>query len=105
MLERSGHPANGDGAANGSGNGAANGNGHLPPTRRFRPPPSEGVRSNGDSGDVTVGLVGLGYWGPNLLRVLADQPDVRVRWICDQRPARLERMSRRYPAPRATTEL
>ena len=30
-----------------------------------------------------VAVVGLGYWGPNLLRVLADNPNVEVRWICD----------------------
>jgi predicted dehydrogenase len=54
--------------------------------------------------ELTVGLVGLGYWGPNLLRVLIDRPDVRVRWICDQQTDRLERMRRRHPAVRATTE-
>jgi predicted dehydrogenase len=48
-------------------------------------------------------LVGLGYWGPNLLRVLAERTDVEVAWICDLREDRLERASRRYPAPRATT--
>jgi predicted dehydrogenase len=42
-------------------------------------------------------VVGLGYWGPNLLRVLMDIPDVEVTWICDLDPARLERFGRRYP--------
>jgi predicted dehydrogenase len=46
---------------------------------------------------TTVGIVGLGYWGPNLLRVLAEMPDVYVKWICDLERDRLERLRRRYP--------
>jgi predicted dehydrogenase len=53
----------------------------------------------------TVAVVGLGYWGPNLLRVLIERTDVRVSWICDQDPARFERLTRRYPTVRATTNL
>jgi hypothetical protein len=33
-----------------------------------------------------VAVVGLGYSGPNLLRVLVDHPDADVRWICDANP-------------------
>jgi predicted dehydrogenase len=51
---------------------------------------------------IRVGLVGLGYWGPNLLRVLADLPPVEVTWICDLDEARLRRYARRYPATRPT---
>jgi predicted dehydrogenase len=50
-----------------------------------------------------VALVGLGYWGPNLLRVLADNVDVDLRWICDQDAERLARSHRRFPATRPTT--
>ncbi len=32
-------------------------------------------------------MVGLGYWGPNLLRVLGEMPDVEVEWICDLDPS------------------
>jgi len=45
----------------------------------------------------SVAVVGLGYWGPNLLRVLIDRTDVTVRWICDSDTARLARFGRRYP--------
>jgi serine/threonine protein kinase len=41
-----------------------------------------------------VGVIGLGYWGPNLLRVLADDPDVEVKWLCDRDPERLARFAR-----------
>jgi predicted dehydrogenase len=37
--------------------------------------------------------------------VLADLPGVEVRWICDQRPDRLERMARRYPGAKPTNEV
>jgi predicted dehydrogenase len=53
---------------------------------------------------MQVGLIGLGYWGPNLLRVLGDRPDVDARWICDLREDRLERFARRYPGVQATTD-
>src|SRR4051794_13570722 len=52
---------------------------------------------------LTVGVIGLGYWGPNLLRVLADDPDVVVRWICDRDAERLARLHRRYPATQPTS--
>ncbi len=53
----------------------------------------------------TVAVVGLGYWGPNLLRVLFERSDVDVRWICDRDEARLRRLTRRYPSIELTTRL
>jgi predicted dehydrogenase len=50
------------------------------------------------SGQLTFGLVGLGYWGPNLLRVLSEAPDIEVKWICDRDPQRLGQMGLRYPS-------
>ena len=52
-----------------------------------------------------LAIVGLGYWGPNLLRVLADDATVDLRWICDRDRERLARFHRRYPAARPTTEV
>jgi predicted dehydrogenase len=52
-----------------------------------------------------VAVIGLGYWGPNLLRVLADKPEAEVRWICDLDRERLGRFRRRYPSVRTTTHL
>ncbi len=54
-------------------------------------------------GLVTVAVTGLGYWGPNLLRVLMDLPDVEVTWICDLDQDRLTRFGRRYPGVRMTS--
>src|SRR5579884_1603182 len=54
------------------------------------------------TGTRSVAVVGLGYWGPNLLRVLFERGDVDVRWICDLDPDRLARLRRRYPGIRPT---
>src|SRR4051812_15091615 len=62
-------------------------------------------RFNSNNGSkVNVALVGLGYWGPNLLRALFELPDVEVSYICDLDPERLERFGRRYPSARPTRD-
>ncbi|MDX6384726.1 MAG: hypothetical protein QOK48_2299 [Blastocatellia bacterium] len=53
---------------------------------------------------TTVGVIGLGYWGPNLLRNFAENESAELRWICDGDPTRLAAMSRRYPAAQTTTD-
>jgi predicted dehydrogenase len=52
---------------------------------------------------LRVGVVGLGYWGPNLVRNLHEVPDVEVAAICDLSEEALERVGRRFPAVRRTT--
>jgi predicted dehydrogenase len=52
-----------------------------------------------------IAVVGLGYWGPNLLRVLFERTDVDVRWICDSDRTRVDRLARRYPSVRTTQSL
>lgn len=53
---------------------------------------------------IRVGVVGLGYWGSNLVRNLHDLPGCELRWCCDSDPARVER-SRAVSAARHTTDL
>jgi predicted dehydrogenase len=53
---------------------------------------------------VRYGIVGLGYWGPNLLRVLSDLPQAEVRWMCDRDRSRLERFGARHPSVRQTQD-
>jgi predicted dehydrogenase len=48
-------------------------------------------------------MVGLGYWGPNLLRNLMELEDAEVIRICDRREDVLATHLRRYPALRPTT--
>jgi predicted dehydrogenase len=54
---------------------------------------------------VRVAVVGLGYWGPNLVRNLQECPSAELVSICDRREEPLARMARRYPAVTTTTDL
>lgn len=56
------------------------------------------------TGNIKVGVIGCGYWGPNLLRNLADNEGAELRWICDLDTQRLATMGRRYPAARQTSD-
>jgi predicted dehydrogenase len=57
------------------------------------------VTGNGREPDaVRIAVVGLGYWGPNLVRNLQEVEGAEVAWICDSRRERLEPLTRRYPA-------
>ncbi|MGV1049410.1 MAG: Gfo/Idh/MocA family protein [Solirubrobacterales bacterium] len=61
--------------------------------------------ANGTLPPLRFGLIGLGYWGPNLLRVLADMPEAEIAWICDLDSTRLERFGRRFPGSARTTDV
>jgi len=51
---------------------------------------------------ATVGVIGCGYWGPNLLRNLSQLPISRVKYCCDMEDARLNHMKALYPQVTAT---
>ncbi len=53
----------------------------------------------------SVAVVGLGYWGPNRLRILNELPETDVRWICDRDEDRLARHAQRNPLTRPTTDI
>jgi predicted dehydrogenase len=59
------------------------------------------VREDGDD-PVRVGVVGLGYWGPNLVRNLYELGDAEIVWVCDSNEPRLSVVAQRYPAVSAT---
>jgi predicted dehydrogenase len=46
---------------------------------------------------INIGVVGCGYWGPNLVRNLSHLSDCKVRLMCDSNPQRLKHMSTLYP--------
>jgi predicted dehydrogenase len=50
-----------------------------------------------------VAVVGLGYWGPNLVRNLHELPDAELAVVCDMRQEALDAIGRRYPAVATTT--
>jgi predicted dehydrogenase len=54
---------------------------------------------------MNVGLIGYGYWGPNLARVLNQTQKCDFVAICDSNPANLQRALRQYPALRGYSRL
>jgi predicted dehydrogenase len=54
---------------------------------------------------VSVGVVGLGYWGPNLARNFGSLPGAELRWCCDAREVVRDRIAPRHPSTRFTGEL
>lgn len=47
--------------------------------------------------DIRFGVVGYGYWGPNIVRNLRSLPGACVASLCDQRKDALRRASQSYP--------
>ena len=54
---------------------------------------------------VTVGVVGLGYWGPNLARNFAALEDCELRWCCDASEEARARWDGAFPSARFTGDL
>jgi predicted dehydrogenase len=56
-------------------------------------------------GQVTVGIVGLGYWGPNLARNFSVLEDCELRWCCDASVVAHERWRSAFPGTRFAADL
>jgi predicted dehydrogenase len=54
---------------------------------------------------VGVAVVGVGYWGPNLVRNFETSPSSTVRWICDLSLDRAREAAARAAVPRFTDSL
>jgi len=52
---------------------------------------------------ISVGVAGLGYWGPNLVRNLSTSARTELAWLCDTHGDRLEAIGRQHPGVRCTT--
>jgi predicted dehydrogenase len=55
-----------------------------------------------DQESIGIAVIGLGYWGPNVVRNLHEVPGAEVRAICDLRTDALNGIRRRYPAVHTT---
>lgn len=49
-----------------------------------------------------IGIIGYGYWGPNLLRNFMETTNATVTMVSDLRPERLAQAALRYPTLRTT---
>ena len=59
---------------------------------------------SGKSGEVKIGLVGYGHWGPNHARVFNDLDGCRVIVVADRNPQRLQVVGRQAPGTVTTTD-
>jgi predicted dehydrogenase len=55
--------------------------------------------------EIRIGVVGLGYWGPNLARNFAALEGCSLAWCCDASPAARERWSGVFASARFTADL
>jgi predicted dehydrogenase len=53
---------------------------------------------------IRAGVIGYGYWGPNLARNFAECPEARLVAVSDRRPERLALAQTRYPGIQASTD-
>ena len=52
---------------------------------------------------IKLGVVGLGYWGPNLVRNFSEVDNCHVAMACDCDEGKLKPIKRRYPYVEVTT--
>ncbi|MGL4617694.1 Gfo/Idh/MocA family protein [Chroococcidiopsis sp.] len=53
---------------------------------------------------INIGVIGYGYWGPNLVRTFADLPGAKVVAVSDFKIERLAKVQSRYPSVKVTTD-
>src|SRR4030095_9782957 len=53
---------------------------------------------------IRIGVIGYGYWGPNVVRNLRGLDGCHVSAVCDQSPAALKRIKHAYPDLPVTTQ-
>jgi len=53
---------------------------------------------------IRIGVIGYGYWGPNIVRNLHGLSTTQTVMVCDKSPAALARVSKAYPGIRTTTD-
>jgi len=53
---------------------------------------------------INVGVIGCGYWGPNLIRNFAEIPGADLVAVADLRPGQLNKVKTNYPGVHTTTD-
>ena len=65
---------------------------------------SNGHANGLNSSIISVGVIGYGYWGPNIVRNFQGCSRTRVAMVCDKNPAALAQVQRNYPSLEVTTD-
>jgi predicted dehydrogenase len=71
---------------------------------RERAPAKETTSQRNPADVVRVGVIGFGYWGPNIVRNLSGLENCELAAVCDKSPVALKRVTRAYPGVHATTD-
>jgi predicted dehydrogenase len=66
---------------------------HLFESTAYRPSPA-----------VRFGVIGYGYWGPNIVRNISGLDNCRLMAVCDRCPAALKRAGKTYPGVTLTSD-
>ncbi len=79
------------------------------PAAKSRPPRVDAARLDRferprQANAVRVGVIGYGYWGPNIVRNLHALDECEVVTVCDKSPDALRRAHRVYPSIDLTTD-
>ena len=53
---------------------------------------------------ITMGIIGYGYWGPNLVRTFAELPNAKLGGVSDTDTRRLGLVTQRFPGVHTTTD-
>ena len=53
---------------------------------------------------MKIGVIGLGYWGPNLVRNFLAQKEVKKVFACDLKENRLQNIKEKFPAAELTND-
>jgi predicted dehydrogenase len=53
---------------------------------------------------IRIGVIGYGYWGPNIVRNLCALDGCQVAGVCDRSPKALARLTKTYPGMTAVTD-
>ena len=54
---------------------------------------------------IKVGVIGYGYWGPNLVRNFNRAHNADLRYVADLRPDLLKEVAALYPSIKVTTKI
>jgi len=62
------------------------------------------LNNNGKRQTINVGVIGYGYWGPNIVRNFHNASNASVVSVCDLNPKSLDRVRKSYPSVAVTTD-
>src|SRR5262245_24265022 len=66
--------------------------------------PHEEAKARVNAGSVRLGVIGYGYWGPNIVRNLSALDGCEVISVCDKNAKALKRANKAHPAVYLTSD-